>query len=259
MSDKRIAWITHANNFAAEEDTDITVSSTDNNSIYPAENLKTVPSSEVWRSFDAATQTLLFDLGTARSVNIIALVTHNLSSAATITIQAGPTSGVASFSVSMTWREAVAFKYLSTAQTYRWWKITLSDASNPYGFIEVGYPIIGSLVKPEFTMQQGWTDADQIVNSRVETEFGTPYTEEIYRCRRLSLSFGPLTSAQAAQLSTLYRECNRNAKPFLLLPEREGTEAYFGRLMNMFSDKLDFYDYVDVEFEEDNVGHSVDL
>lgn len=254
--DTRVGWITHPDNLALTA----TVTATDEDTNFPISNVSALPSSSTWRTptLGTGTDSIHIDLGAATPVDIIALVNHNLTSGAEVEVRAGTSTSVLDFLAYMDWREFTAFRWLSTAQTYRYWRIIITDPLNPDDFMEVGYVVIGLLTKPDPTFRQGWTTTPDLTNSRVVSEFGQPTVEEMFRRQRIRASFGPVTDAEFQDLMRAYKTTKRNAYPLLFLPERGGTDAYFGRLENILEQKLDLHRYADISFVEDSFGHSLE-
>lgn len=120
----------------------------------PASNLDKMQPSDVWRSTSLTSQYIEIDLGSAKSVTVVALMFTNLTSAATWQVQAGSTTAYSNYdSTSLTaWAGATqnvdrphAFLDLTAAaKTYRYWKISLTDAANPAGYFEAGRVILSN-------------------------------------------------------------------------------------------------------------------
>ena len=252
MPDTYPLIVTHISNLV----TAITPVTTSQSTVYPTTNLNILPITKPWRSSGSSwgSPQITVDFTTARAIDVIALVNHNLSSAATITIDAGTTASYADFTTSMTWKSKTAHKWLSPVQTYRYWRISITDTANTDGFLEVGYLVLSSATLPSFTFRHGWISTPEIATSEVHTEFGSPFHEELYQRQRLNLQFGPLNDTNMDTLRNLYISLLRNANPMLLLPERNGTDSYFGRIENQFDEKINFRRAVSIDFVEDSVG-----
>jgi hypothetical protein len=115
------------------------------------------------------------DLGAAAAINLVALLAHNGTSAATWRIRAATSQanltaapGYDSGTVSM-WPAAGkpagyaatdrlhAIHYLATAQSFRWWRADLTDAANPDGYFEAGRLVIDAAWQPSRNFVVGWT------------------------------------------------------------------------------------------------------
>jgi hypothetical protein len=116
---------------------------------YPAESTQDDDTSFVWRSADAAlTPTIDIDLGSAYAYDYVALLNHNLTSAATIEIQGADDDA---FSINVV-TDTLDFNgqnirsFLTSARTKRYVRVYIQDASNPSNYIQIGTIIVGQFV-----------------------------------------------------------------------------------------------------------------
>jgi len=123
---------------------------------FPAENLQerhwTIP----WRSTGCTSEWVKWDLGSALAIKALVIRGHNLTTGATVHIQASATDVWTSPAVdeTITITSAMISAGLisvnwTTAKTYQWWRLTIVDASNPDGYIELGRLFCGSYDAPE--------------------------------------------------------------------------------------------------------------
>ena len=140
-------------------------------SAYPQSNLKDRRLALVARTTIASTAaaTIAVDLGSAKPVRAIGVINHNLGSAATIRVLAGATSGFATPTYNSgtvpVWTAPTAGDLaqprptvtvgLPTTQTQRYWRVEITDNSNPAGFIQLGRLFIGNAFQPSINMQVG--------------------------------------------------------------------------------------------------------
>jgi hypothetical protein len=245
-----VAWITHPDNYVPA----VTLTASAELAGYPASNTQILPVTKTWRASSGSIQTIELDLGGALPVNIAALVNHNHNSDVSISIAAGNTLSYGSFSTTMTWREFTAFKYMSTNPSYRYWKFTLNDGNNPAGYMSIGYIMLGVLTRPDFNFRNGWLSTAQFINQDYASPLATQFIAGMYRKQKLSLEFGPLLDAEMTVLRDLYSDVRRSVDPLLILPARDGSDAYFGRLQGMFEENVNIQRYTSVLFEEDGYG-----
>ena len=166
--------------------------------LYPEENLQNQRLAKRWRSTDPSAQTIVCNLGSAQAVNTIAILGHNISSAATLTIEAHTSDswGSPSYTTSLTYTAGAILKYLSAAQTYQYWRFTVDDGSNADGYVEVGRFWLGDYISIDPSSLYGFTvtkrRSDQVVYGRDRQKFAT----EGVGWRRFSFSF-PRTGGTA--------------------------------------------------------------
>ncbi|MBW2619285.1 MAG: hypothetical protein JRC92_10465 [Deltaproteobacteria bacterium] len=111
-----------------------TASTDSEDASYPFANLFDLNHNTAWRSVDLDVW-LKADLKSAQQVTSTALLDHNLTSGATITLEANSTDSWVSpaYSQVLTWTEG--HLVLSLDQTYRWWRLVIDDPTNPDGFL----------------------------------------------------------------------------------------------------------------------------
>lgn len=117
----------------------------------PVTNLQNEQPEKIYRSDDTAPY-IEIDLGSAQAINLISVLYHTLTSAGTWHIRAATTQG--NLTASPGYDSGVVdiwdagwptdqsplhgLKWLTSSQTYRWWRIDFSDAGNADGYIDIG-------------------------------------------------------------------------------------------------------------------------
>jgi len=150
-----------------------------------ASNLKLLPGRGRWRATALGSANLVVDLGAAFAINLIALLYTNATSAATwrirgatseanLTAAPGYDSGNIAHWPAQTglgdWAWTHAFKFLTTAQNYQWWRIDITDAANPAGYYQASRLYIAAAWQPSinisFGASHGWVDPSEHGRSR---------------------------------------------------------------------------------------------
>lgn len=255
------AFLSHSDNKAVAAVTSITASSA--NATYPASNLKLLPITKVWRSANAALSsvTLLFDLNAAQTVNVVALINANLTSAATVTIAAGTTSATSDFGP-----QTISYvrlydwvRWLATSQSYRYWKFTLTDAANGDNYLEAGYPILGNATVLDNSFAYGWQQIDEYASMMTESEFGVRHAAEMFNRSRFQFQFVNRTSGELDTIRTIFAAAKMNVTPLLFVPD-SGTpvhDGYFGTFVGSFARIKDFRESAAMEFVEESRGKKI--
>lgn len=103
------------------------------NADLPASNLKHPHRTKVYRTgASVAAEWLKFDLGSAMAVQAVVLLDHTLTASDTlIKLQGNATDSWGSPSVdeTLTYNAGTMKKYLSAAQTYRWWRVIFTKSA----------------------------------------------------------------------------------------------------------------------------------
>lgn len=159
-------------------------------STLPLVNLQSRQLSKMARSTAATTASAKFDcdLGVARAIGVIALPTHNFTTAALVRVRGASDSGfaavvydsgwVAGWPPGLTAEQSVGlnvsfFLAPSTAQTARYWRVEIDDTANSAGYIQFGRLILAGLSAPEFNPSYGATMSVETDTIRTVTDGGS--------------------------------------------------------------------------------------
>ena len=134
------------------------------------DNLKRQSLQELYRVLGNAC-VLDIDLGTARTVNLVALAGHNGSTAATARVTASNTLGGTDYdsgslpliSGAKRFDNSLFLRLLPVAVSYRYWRIEISDPAAAY--LDFGRLYVANAFQPSYNMvygfQQGFIDPSQ--------------------------------------------------------------------------------------------------
>lgn len=171
----------------------------------PVGNLQKIQPLDRWRTDDLANAYLIADLGAAETINLIALLYHNLSSAATWRVRAAASEtdltaapAYDSGSVNAWHNDWPADQsplhsriWLgASTETYQWWRVDISDSGNPDTYVEAGRLLIDNAWQlPQLkNIEYGWgmTFVDPSEHSR--SRGGQDYSNKLNKYRRLDCS-----------------------------------------------------------------------
>lgn len=135
-----------------------------------------------WRSADVSgTKTIDMNLETAQAIKALIIYDHNFTSAATgsnLKIIGDSAStfnsdgGNPEFSENITWSENKILHYLSSEQTYKYWRLSITDTSNPDGYLEIGELYIGPYTALSKGVYRGTTNTINSILVGGRTKFG---------------------------------------------------------------------------------------
>jgi hypothetical protein len=149
---------------------------------YPAEDTQCDTPLQPWRSTALTTQNLDIDLGAAYQYDFVALLNHNLTSGATITIYGADDSGFTTNVVSdaITHNSLNIFFFLAAARSKRYLRISVADTGNSNSFLQLGTIIVGKYWEPAFSFlkdyEDGVEDASEIDTSDAQANFSSEKT-----------------------------------------------------------------------------------
>ncbi len=224
-------WFTYLKN-GSNEMVGATLTETTENVNFPVENLIALPVSKAFKSADGGltAQKTLIDLGSAKAIDIFALVNHNLQSGATITLKGGAGPDPSTFSTTLTWRTDLIWKIFAS-QNFRYWSLTLDDAGNPDNYLRGGYAIMGAKTTLTFQIQPEWARERIKVQRSVENEIGIPMVgAELFKGWRIIVSFDGLDLTEEETLHSFLDSLDLKTIPILLVPDTSENDAYFVRM-----------------------------
>lgn len=246
------AYLTDADNKVSGA----TLSASSADSTYVANNAKALPIAKPWRTTGDTDEGVVIDLLSAQSIDFVALVNHNISAGATITVSAGTTSACSDYGpTTMTSRLLDAFLYLPATQSYRYWYVRVQDASNPDGYIQIGYIMLGNATTAAFNFAYGWSRVRMWENVRLYTEYGVPLIAELFNQRRWALQWNNLSSTDMDSLVAIVDACKRDLTPLFWIPDAAVNDGYFGRWTTDLPVANNFNRYSSqIEFTEESRG-----
>lgn len=126
-----------------------------------------------WRSQTLASpEWIRRDLGSAQQVTAVVLADHNLSSGATIALAGNSADawGAPAYTLAIPWAADLIVAYLD--QTYRYWRLELTDPTNPAGYLELGDWFLGTYFEPASNYARGWGQDAVAVETIIRTDAG---------------------------------------------------------------------------------------
>jgi len=184
---------------------DATITSSSEASGLPDDNAVDDFVAKKWRTTADTGQWIKFDLGSAKKITMAAIFGHNLTSGATITLEANASDswGEPSYSQALTWNEKAIVEFLD--QTYQWWRITFEDGSNPDTYLEIGRICAGEYIEPTVNVSQDVQK--QYIDPSVKQESagrqGYAIEKEVYRV--FDVMFTGIDRTQQDQLIAMFK------------------------------------------------------
>ena len=175
-------------------------------------------------------QSIVIDAGVDISPTIIALINHNLLVGATIKIEANATDawGAPSYSQALTWREENLY-YKIVGQTYRWWRIFVSDALNPLN-LQIGEAILRTYSSFTTAHIRAQSEGDTFYTATQETFMGQDWDAELARKAKLVLKIRKEEThgdPVAEEIRAFLRSLAGPAGRFLIVPDDTTPECYY--------------------------------
>jgi len=198
--------------------TDATITSYSENPDYDFDTaLNDTRLSRVGRTVDDATQWIKLAFAAAVDVDYIMILAHNISSGATIKVQANATDVWTSPSIdtAMTYNADYIYHAFSTTESYKYWRFYVDDGSNTDGYIQNALIFLGpSLDMPGF-------NPDVIIPRKSNSEGSKSIGGQLYGDKKLqykaaTFKFPVVTDAEKKEIETFWEEVDLII-PFILL------------------------------------------
>ena len=178
------------------------------------------------RTVDDSSQTFIIDLGAARAVDYCAILDHNFSSGATIKIQGNATDswGAPSVDITLTYAASNIYYKFSSTQTYRYWRLTVDDASNTDTYLQISKLWLSSYVQfPYMAKSQKIPTAS--TSTAQESISGQSYGDKKLIYRYGNITFPYIDDTEKTTIDTLFRAVDKT-DPIMTLVWEEDIASY---------------------------------
>lgn len=185
---------------------------------YPLSNLYDTRLSRVYRSNGLAS-TEYIQVGESSIVpEYFAMLAHNVSSSATISLIAGTSSGMstASWTQTLTWSSYTLVSTITSTVSCSYYKLKvvgLSTATQSY--IEIGFLYLGDYIEMPF-MKPDQTIKDETTAKITISDGGQAYGDDGFSYRSPTINFPYLTNTERDNIRTMWASV-KNYKPVILI------------------------------------------
>ncbi len=182
-----------------------------------------------WRSLDLTSASVIFDAGASLkfAFDTFILVQHNLTVAASVQLQGNDVDDWSAppLDVTMTYATNIMLHYLAALVSYRFIKVTFTDATNPDGYIEIGRAMALMKVTIAGVLQEGIledTEDSTIVDTSITKQ---TYSDIGIVSRVYELPFSHISVTTRAQLKALYASVGKHT-PLVLVPNENDVSTF---------------------------------
>lgn len=214
---------------------------------FPASNLQNQLRSKRFRTTSKSTQNIVFDLGSAKDVNSFILLLPkegdiNLTESATIKIQANASDSWGAPSVDQTLTYDSDYRQLSffwsSNQSYRYWRLTVSDGSAVADYVEIAKIILGDSVDIP-GIQNGFKFDKVDGTKKLSNDYGTGYFDEYPILKTMKFDWKTLTTTEIEVLDQLFEVYGSYTAMYITIDEastnfNKDRYSIYGTLNNSF-------------------------
>jgi hypothetical protein len=236
----------------------------------PGENLQMSQLSRRWQSSGLSNLSVIVDLGAPPNpgINLVTLVATNATTAATWRIRAATSQanltaspGYDSGTIAMlsssdlaNWNDRLALKWLATAQSFRWWRIDITDAGNPDGYFRAGRLYIASAWQAMLGLQYDWGLGFIDDSPKLVSEGGQVWIDERRRRRNVRGTISLKSEDEAYSNVFDLMRLRGSARDILLIRDPNATthlhrQTIYGRLLQLQPIVNPYHDFFTWQFE----------
>jgi len=185
------------------------VSADNENTLFPAINTQNRWYTKTWRTTDASGEhALVCDRGSAvKGVKVVVIKFTNFTSSAVVRLQANDYKNWTNPPVNVLLAphaDVMVYRF-STEQNYQFWRIAITDTTNPDGFYEVGYVFLGPETTLSRNVNYGFSLAYNDNSSGGVNEGGLAGGVIKPKLVRLTYQYSYLTDVDKAEMDRFYR------------------------------------------------------
>jgi hypothetical protein len=224
------------------------ISGSSENTAFPISNVVNQHRENPWRTgATVAAEFVQFDLGSAKSVTSLIVISHNLTPSDTLLkIEANTTSSFVApaFSQAVTWESGV-ISSIFAVQSYRYWRFSFTKSASGETR-DIGRIFLGTSVsmteRPDY---DGWKRGQDDLSIVQRTVGGQVYAESRPKFRMADLDFSGISNAQKIQFTTLGDRVGTHTSWFLQIDENgsgEVAEILYVNLKDLPQFSIDGFD-----------------
>ena len=216
-------------NLVSAAATSVTITTGGQDATYPKANLSDNILGKPFRS-TALTIVIDVDFGSAKAVDLCAILNHNVTAGATlIELKAGTTFPPTDNTITIIQRAEGMYASF-TQLSKRYWRLSITNTGNTEAFIQIGELILGAKTTLSQTYAYGWSRQRRHENIIHETVGGTRHVFHRFKQWRYSLPFRALTAAQIAEVENIHENAKMSATPIVFVPDLADTPVFLMRV-----------------------------
>jgi hypothetical protein len=206
------------------DDSDLTPSTEDED--YPVENIYDRVAARVFRGTSKTALSIIIDLGAAVQCDTFAIINHNFTQGATITLKNGTSSPPTDVVAVIAWREFDIWKTFA-AISRRYWSITIADSNSEY--LAIGQILLGSKINLPRARRIGESYSPNRQRELIggETYAGVSHNYYLFDRKTFNPVFRTASAAELEIFDGMDRALYGNVYPFLYVPDVAGTDCYY--------------------------------
>ena len=155
--------------------------------------------------------TITLNFGAAKNIKACMILDHNISSGAIIRLMGNDSDSWESpaYSQAIMWNSGKIGMYLD--QEYQYWRLQISDQSNPDGCFKLGELYLGAYLELLKNFVYGWDQFTDAFETVIQTKHGSKKTTLDYLQEGIAISFQNLAKTDVDLLLALFKTVKNTA------------------------------------------------
>ena len=204
-------------------DADSSYTATSENIAYPIVNALDSRLSKEYRSTIVSTSDYIIVNESSIAPTYIGLVNHNISSSATLYVEASSSSGfTGAYSTTMAWSSYTALHNIGASTAKSYWRVRIEGNSTLNSYLRIGYLYLGTYLQMP-GMEKNQEIAINTTAKANISDSGQLYGDDGYNYRSFKCNFPYLTNQERSDISTMYNTV-KSYKPIILNIWNNSTE-----------------------------------
>lgn len=215
-------------------------------STLPASNVANELRTRVWRTgISTATETLVFDLGSAKAITAIILIDHTLTSGdSAIKVEANTANswGAPAFTQTLTWASGTISQTFAS-QSYRYWRLSFTKSAAGESR-DIGRIFLGTYYEAEHQPDYNGLKEETDDLARTQTSLGgQEYVERVNQRRMLTCEFSEIADTFITSLRTIFRSVGEGISFFVQVDTAAPlNEIFYVKFGKSFRRQVDSFD-----------------
>jgi hypothetical protein len=192
------------------------------------------------------------------SIGAVALINHNLTAGAVVTLKGGASANPSTVSVTLTYRLHDLWKAVTPAASYRYWRLAVAETNTSN--TEIGELVLGALTQLTSGYTYGYQTETRRGMAAHETELGSRYSAKRWERLGWSYQWKNASTAQLAELQALDAAVDGSRLPFVWIPDSSAAACYYVRKQDGLSHVASSYARHDcsLELSEEHRGSTIE-
>lgn len=207
----------------------------------------------------ASTSKIEMILSSAKEVKGFIIYDHNFTSSVTLTLKGDTSTAFAAFSTTLTWNNNNIIHFLSSAKTYQYWQLEISDPGST--LLSMSEIYLGSFWQPADNYSPDSQIPKQFYLKVNESPYGVKKNIYYNKLESFNINFPQMKSTEKdnfdSMLNSISNQASKKIKPFYFVPDSTILSEFYLVNINSYNRTKHFNNKNSINIAFEEVGKSV--